>query len=213
MCLNYFCDIVALTPSRHSRVLKSFQSHPRPLENGNEGKKNKKLEIPLPEAKCSGLRSDCKPRLQAASTRKNYIRRRRLTSPRAALRRLSTGLRLEGGERSTSNKIAKSGKISRGASHQKNWDKKISYRNITLENHSEKCTLFLIYIISLQGRSPPLLFAASNRNQASKHLAINYHREAKAPNTIIQTMKSDWSKRAATCAIIMILMMIIQERI
>lgn len=171
----------------------------RPLENGDEGKKNKKLSIPLLDPESSVLRSDCKPRFRAVLTRKHLIRHRRVTSAMAAPTRSSTGFRLKCGEKSTSNQIARSEKTSRGASHQKKPDKGIGYGSITPESRSGKCTLLLIYLISLQGRSPPLPFAASNRNQPSRHLAINRRGNPKTPNTIIQTMKLSWSERGATC--------------
>ena len=210
-CFSY--HVVALTWLRHHNARKPSTNHPHPLENRNEGKKNKNLDIPHLEPKSSLLRSDCKPRLRAVLTRKNHIRCRRGTAARA-LTRSSTGSRLESGGKSTSNKIARSGKISKGASHQKNWDEGIRYRSITPESHSEKCTLLLIYLISLRGRSPPLPFAASNRNQPSKRLAINRRGKAKALNTILQSMKSSWSERVATCVNMTILMiMMIRERI
>ena len=124
------CHIAALTRSRHNRVLKSFQNHPRPLENGNEGKKNKKLDILL-ESESSLLPNDCEPR-------------RRVTSARAALTRSSTGFRLESGAKSTSCKTARSEKILRGASHQKSLDKGIGYGSITPESRFEQCMLLLI---------------------------------------------------------------------
>lgn len=60
---------------------------------------------------------------------------------RAALTRSSIGFRLESGEKSTSSKIAKSEKISRGVNHQKNRDEGIGYRNISPKSHPEKCRL------------------------------------------------------------------------
>ena len=137
-CFSY--HIVALTWLRHHNARKPSTNHLYPLENGNKGKKNKKLDIAHLEPKSSLLRSDCKSRLRAVSTRKNHIRCRRVTSARA-LTLSSTGSRLESGGKSTSNKIARSGKISRGASHQKNRDEGIGYRSITPENHFEKCRL------------------------------------------------------------------------
>ena len=59
MSLDYFCYYtVALTHSSYSRVLRSFQNHPCPLENGKKDKKNRKLNIPLPEAKSNRPPSD-----------------------------------------------------------------------------------------------------------------------------------------------------------
>ena len=72
MSLRFFCYYaVTLTPSRHNRVLEPF---PNSLQNGNEGKTNRELNIPLPKAKSSGLRSDGKIRLRIVSTGKNHIR-------------------------------------------------------------------------------------------------------------------------------------------
>ena len=214
MCPHcFFYYVVVLTWLRHQNARKPSINHLYPLENGNEGKKNKNLDIPHLEPKSSLLRSDCKSRLRAVSTRKNHTRCRRVTSARV-LTRSGTGSRLESGGKSTLNKIARSGKISRGASHQKNWDEGICYRSIIPESYSEKYTLLLIYMISLRGRSPPLPFAASNRNQPSKRLAINRRGKAKALNTILQIMKSSWSERVATCVNMTILMiMMIRERI
>ena len=197
-CFSY--HVIALTCLRHHSARKSFTNHPRLHENGNEGKKNKKLGIPLLELESSVSRSDCKPRLRSVSTRKHLIRRRRVTSARTTLTRFSTGFRLESGERSTSNKIARSEKTSRGASHQKNLNNGIGYESVTSESRSKKCKVLLIYLISLRERSPPLHFVASTRNQPSRHLAINCRGDPKAPNTIIQTMKSGCSERGATCA-------------
>ncbi|KAI4223763.1 MAG: hypothetical protein L6R40_008489 [Gallowayella cf. fulva] len=116
---------------KHRSARKPSTNHPHPLENGNEGKENKKLDIPHLEPKSSLLRSDCEPR-------------RRVTSARAALTRSSTRFRLEGGEKSTSSKTARSEKILRAASHQKSWDKGIGCGSITPESRFEQCTLLLI---------------------------------------------------------------------
>ena len=70
-CFSYY--IIALTWLRHHSARKPSIKHPRPLENGNEGKKNKKLDVLL-EPNSSILRSDCKPRLRAVSIRKHLIR-------------------------------------------------------------------------------------------------------------------------------------------
>ena len=145
-CSSY--HVVALTCLRHYNARKPFTNPPHPLENGNKGKKNKKLEIPHLEPKSSLLRSDYKLPLRAVSTRKDHIRRRQVTSARAALTRSSIGFGLESGEESTSNKIVKSEKISRGASHRKNLTKGFGYKSITPESRSEQCTLLLIYMIS-----------------------------------------------------------------
>ncbi|MCJ1242564.1 hypothetical protein MMC14_010573, partial [Varicellaria rhodocarpa] len=48
---------------------KSFTNPSRPLENGVEGKKNKKLDISLLESESSLLLSDYRSRLQAALLR------------------------------------------------------------------------------------------------------------------------------------------------
>ena len=71
-CFSYY--VIALTWLRHHSARKPSIKYPRPLENGNEGKKNKKLDVLLLEPKSSLLRSDCKPCLRAVSTRKNLIR-------------------------------------------------------------------------------------------------------------------------------------------
>ena len=140
-CFSY--HVVALTCLRDHSARKPSINRPHPLENGNEDKKNK-LDIPLFfELRNNLLQSDCEPRW-------------RVTSARSALTHSSIGFRLESGEKSTSNKTARSENILRGASHQKSWDKKIGYGSMIPENGFEQCTLLLISIISLRGRSPHL---------------------------------------------------------
>ena len=103
-CFSY--HIIVLTYLRDHSARTPFINHPHPLENENEDKKNK-LDIPLFfELRNNLLQSDCEPP-------------RRVTSARSALTRSSIGFRLEGGEKSTSNKTARSENILRGASHQK----------------------------------------------------------------------------------------------
>ena len=82
-------------------------NYPRPLKNGNEGKKKKALNVPHPNPKSSLLRSNRKPRLQAISTKRNQIKYRQVTSVKATLTHSSIRSRLESGKKSTSNKIAK----------------------------------------------------------------------------------------------------------
>ena len=152
MCSHCFSHyVVVLTWLRQHSIRKSSTNHPHPLENGNESKKNKKLYIPFLEAKSSLLRSSYKPRLRVVSTRKNHVRCRRVKSARAVLTHLSIGSRLESGEKSISNRIAKSERISRGASHQKNRDEGIGYRNISQKSYFQKCRLLSIRIIFSRG--------------------------------------------------------------
>ena len=57
---------------------------------------------------------------------------------KAALTRSNIRFRLKSGEKNILNKIVRLKKILRRASHQKNLDKGIGYRSITLESRSEK---------------------------------------------------------------------------
>jgi phage regulator Rha-like protein len=67
MCLHCFsCHIVALIEPRHNTILRFIQNYSRILENENESKKNKKLDIFLFEFETNLLRSDHEPSLQAA---------------------------------------------------------------------------------------------------------------------------------------------------
>ncbi|KAL8856219.1 MAG: hypothetical protein Q9178_007184 [Gyalolechia marmorata] len=175
---KHLSHLQQVTSPSGDNARKPSTNHPRPFENGNEDKENEKLDIPHLESKSSLLRSDCEPRW-------------RVTSARAALTRSSTGSRLESGEKSTSSKTARSEKILRGASPQKSWDKVIGYGSTTPESRFEQCTLLLI---SSRGRSP-LPFAASNRSQAFRHLAISCHGKSKALNTGIPTMQLSLNMR------------------
>ena len=124
----YFSShIVALTCLRDHSARKPSINRPHPLENGNEDKKNQLNIPPFFELRNNLLQSDCELR-------------RRVTSARSALTRSSIGFRLDSGEKSTSNKTARSENILRGASHQKSWDKE-SYVSMTSENRFEQCTL------------------------------------------------------------------------
>ena len=101
-CFSY--HVVALTCLRNHSARKPSINHLYPLENENEDKKNK-LDIPLFfELGSNLLQSDCEPR-------------RRVILARSALTHSSIGFRVEGGEKSTSNKTARSENILRGASH------------------------------------------------------------------------------------------------
>ena len=105
-CFSY--HVVALTCLRHHSAREPSIKHPSPLENGNEGTKNKKLDIPHLKPKSSLLRSDCKPLLRAVLTRKIHIKRQRATSASATLKVHSCiGFGLSSGKKSTSNKIAR----------------------------------------------------------------------------------------------------------
>lgn len=188
MCpLSFSYHVVLLTCWRYHSPRKSFTPRQPLLENANEDK-NKKLNISLLEAESSVFRNECIRRLRAVSTRKNRITRRRIASARVALIPLSTGSRLEGGEKNTSNKIVKSEKISKEANHQKHQDEEIGYRSSSSESRFEICLHFLIYTVFLRGRSFQLPFVASNRNQPFKHLTNNLRRKPRAPNTTVQIM-------------------------
>ena len=130
-----------LTWLRHHSARKHSTNYPYPLENGNEGEKNRKLNVLYLQPKSSLLLSDCKSHLRPVLSRKNYIRRRRVTSVRVTLTYSSIGFRLKSGEKSTSNKIARLEKIFRGANQQKNRDEGNSYRSILPKSHPEKCRL------------------------------------------------------------------------
>jgi hypothetical protein len=130
MCLHCpYYHVVALTRSRHHSARKPSTNRPRPLENGNKGKNNKKLNIPLLGSETSLLRSEFELSLRVVLKR-NYIRGRRVTPVRTAPTLSNIGFRTEGGVRSTLNKTARSGKISKGASLRKNWNKGIGYKII-----------------------------------------------------------------------------------
>lgn len=195
-CFSY--HVVALTCLRHHSARKFSINRPHPLENENQDKKNKLDILLFFKLRSKLLQSDCEPR-------------RRVTSARSALTRSSIGFRLESGQKSTSNKTARSENILRGASHQKSWNKEIGYGSITPENRFEQCTLSLIYIISLQGRSPHLPWAARNRSRAFRHLAISCHEKSKALITGIRTMQLSLKTKAATCENSMMMMMIFQR--
>ena len=114
--LGFSDHVVVLTWGRHHSPRKSLTTHRRLLENAYEDK-NKQLDILRLGVKSSVLRSDRIPRLRPASTREHHINRRRMTPATAALTHWSTGARLESGQKSTSNKIARSEQISREANH------------------------------------------------------------------------------------------------
>jgi len=200
MCLHCpYYHVVALTCSRHHSARKPSTNRPRPLGNGNKGKKNKKLNIPLLGSETSLLRSEFELSLRVVLKR-NYIRRRRVTPVRTVPTLSNIGFRPGGGVRSTSNKTVKSGKISNGASLRKSSNKGIGYRSITPESHSDQCTVFTPYSICLQGRSLQLPYAVRIRNQPFRRPAINYRGKSKALSTGIRTIQLNWRGRVATCA-------------
>jgi len=200
MCLHCpYYHVVALTCSRHHSARKPSTNRPRPPENGNKGKKNKKLNIPLLGFETSLLRSDFELSLQVVLKR-NYIRRRRVTPVRTAPTLSNIGFRPEGGVRSTSNKTVRSGKISKGAGLRKSSNKEIAYGSITPESHSDQCTVLTPYSICLRGRGPHLPFAVRIRNPAFRHPAINCHVKSKVLSTGIRTIQLNWRGRVATCA-------------
>jgi len=97
---------------------------------------------------------------------------------RTALTLSIIGFRLESGIKTTSNKITKLERVSRGESYQESPDEGFGQSN------SEKCRGFAIHIIFSRGGDPYLLFAARIRNQLSRYLAINRRENPKALNTI-----------------------------
>ena len=175
--LCYVRPLTWLRPHNVHRSSKNPQSH-----IGN-GKESTKLDVPLLKTETGLLRSDREPRLQAALLRKNYIRRRQATPARAVLTLSSIGFRTEGSVRSTSNKTARSGKISKGVSLRKCSNKGIGYKSITWKSRLDQCTVFTTYNICLRGRGPLLPFTARIRNPAFRHPAINCRGKLKALNT------------------------------
>ena len=150
MCPHFFSyHVIVLICLRHHSAHKLFTKHSHSLKNGNEGKKNKKLNVFYIILKSSLFSSDYEPHWQ-------------VTSVRPALTCFSIGFRLESGEKSTLNKTVRLKKILRGANHQKSWDKGIDYESITSESCFEQCMFLLIYIISLWEKSPLFPFTASN---------------------------------------------------
>ncbi len=130
MCLHCpYYHVVALICSRHHSVRKSSTNRLRSFENENKGKKNKKLNISFLEFEISFLWSEFELSLRVVLKR-NYIRRRRMTSIRIVLILSNIGFKTEGGVRSTSNKIVRLGKISKETNLRKNLNKGIDYKSI-----------------------------------------------------------------------------------
>ena len=86
-----------------------------------------KLNIPPLKTEMSLFRNDHKPCIQIALLMKNYTRKRSVTTVRVVLTPSSTGFGTEGGVRSTSNKTARLGKISKGVNLR---NKGTGYKNI-----------------------------------------------------------------------------------
>ena len=71
------------------------------------------MNIPCFESRCSLSPKTYKPRLRAVSTRKNRIKRRKMTTARAVQTNFDIRFRLESGQRKILNKTVRSEKLSK----------------------------------------------------------------------------------------------------
>lgn len=92
---------VLLTWTRPHNVHR-FSIPRSPIRNGNRnGNEGTKLNIPPLKTEISLFRNDHEPRLQIAPLRKNYTRKRSVTTARVVLTLSSTGFGTEGGVRNS----------------------------------------------------------------------------------------------------------------
>ena len=188
-CLSCHCK---LTWSRYYNIHTSSIVLLRPPRNGNRSKTS---DIAFLKSEISLFRSDYEYRLRTVLLKKNYIKRRRLTSAKTILIFLSIGFWLKIDVRNISNKTIKSKTTSKEINLRKNLNKNIDYRNIISKSHTNQCTTFILCNISLRRRNFHLLFVARIRNHQFKHSTINCHEKSKTFNTKIQIIKFVWKKK------------------